>query len=361
MANANSSNQTRQNNPRNFQQNKKSRKPGQIRAFSDEEKKEFGVVNISQIRERERMQSVGKIFDLSVPPILSYLDQIAPAIDSCLLYSAGFCKFGNKCPCLDVDQNAHNGQTSIVRQKNWLSNMDEINDKIKINKIRTRKQFYDYCVILDLEGLPEIVELPAILIDLKTFKAISKYHKYVIPQQWIIDKIFNKSHDNHKKIKKECFNINSNAVPFEQALDGFNKWLFEENKIDINKRNNILFATCGNWDIGKQIPLQCFRCGIANKFPKYFYQWINIKDFGLNFYGQKANKKNFNSMKTILRYLKIKLNGTHHSGMDDTSNLTKIVLTYIKDGAVLQNTAKRNMNNGGKMEFEYGKSHRIGW
>ncbi len=289
-------------------------------------------------------------------PILSYLDQIAPAIDSCLLYTAGFCKFGNKCPCLDVDSNAHNGELSIQREFNWLNNTDDIN--IKINKIRTRKQLYNYCVVLDLEGLPEIIELPAILIDLKTFQIVSKFHKYVIPQQWIKEKIFNKKSENFKRIKKECRNNLSNAVSFIDALKELNQWLCQQNKINVTQRDNVLFATCGNWDIGKQIPLQCFRCNIV-KFPNYMYQWLNVKDFGFNFYKNTANKRYFNGMKSILRYLKISLDGTHHSGMDDTSNITKIVLTYIKNGSVLQPTAKRNTKK--QIEFSYPKNQRIGW
>eukprot|EP01084_Bolivina_argentea_P259362 437613_1 len=324
-----------------------------IRQFTEEEKTEFGIVHISQIRQREKMKSVGKIFDINVFPILSYLDQIAPAISPCLLYASGFCKFGHKCPCLNVNMNAHISKLSIQREFTWLKNTNDIN--IKINKIRTRKQLYDYCVVLDLEGLPEIIELPAILVDLKTFQVVSKFHKYVIPQQWIKENIFN------KRIKKECRNDSSNAVSFINALNELNKWLCVRNKIDINERNSVLFAICGNWDIGKQIPLQCFRCNIVNKFPNYMYEWMNIKDFGLNFYGKKANKKDFSGMKSILKYLKIPLDGTHHSGMDDTSNITKIVLTYIKNGCVLQPTAKRNTTKKFQIEFSYPKNQRIGW
>ncbi len=53
-----------------------------------------------------------------------------------------------------------------------------------------------------------------------------------------------------------------------------------------NKNNELsktfLCAICGNWDIKTQIPKQCTICNID--LPKYFNQWMNVKDFALNIY-----------------------------------------------------------------------------
>ena len=329
--------------------------------FTEDEKSAFGVVHISQLRQREQMQCVGTIFDLKVPPILSHLDQIAPAIDSCLLYAAGFCKFGARCPCLQVDARAHDGRLAIERERTWRRNLEDINC-VKVNKMRAKPQAYDFCVVLDLEGLPEIIDLPAVLIDLKALRAVSKFHRYVEPQQWIKQGILsaNKSSAN---IRKECSNAHSNAVSFTSAINALHRWLAVENKLDLTAANRVLFATCGNWDIAKQIPLQYFRCGLWRRFPKHLFAWCNIKDFGLNLYGKtrKADKRHFRGMKSLLAYLKIPLRGTHHSGMDDSSNLCKIVLTFVKHRGVLKNTARRCPQKQFKIQFEHDKAHRIGW
>ena len=34
----------------------------------------------------------------------------------------------------------------------------------------------------------------------------------------------------------------------------------------------------------------------------------------------------------MLQYLKLKLDGRHHSGIDDTRNIAKIMIKMIKDG-----------------------------
>ena len=300
--------------------------------------------------------------NIPVTKLTSYNDQLPNVTNKCLLYAAGYCKFGDKCPCLQISKSAHNAKVLLKKENDWINykgnpcNYPILNNRNNNNKWY-KPQLYNYLAVLDLEGLPEIMEFPVLLIDLNTMKEVGRFHNYVIPQQWVKHKLFESKEQNDV-----YFNKHSNAIAFGDVLSNFDKWLRDKNvfKDYGNNKKNVLFGICGNWDICKQIPLQCYRCGIGDNFPLYMYEWMNIKDFGLNFY-KDVKPFNMKGMKSILNYLKIPLKGTHHSGMDDVSNITKIIVRYIKDGAILIDTARRNPKDINQIQFRYGNEKRIGW
>lgn len=65
---------------------------------------------------------------------------------------------------------------------------------------------------------------------------------------------------------------------------------------------------------------------------------INIK----RIFPKELQNKNdkFLSMASMLRALKLKLDGTHHSGIDDSKNIAKIVYSLINNHDLL---IKKNM------------------
>lgn len=73
-------------------------------------------------------------------------------------------------------------------------------------------------------------------------------------------------------------------------------------------------------------------------------EWINLKDIYLNFYERRGK-----SMLAMMGQLQMPLVGNHHLGIDDATNITRIVQRLIVDGSVLQITARRNSD--GKVEF----------
>ena len=66
------------------------------------------------------------------------------------------------------------------------------------------------------------------------------------------------------------------------------------------------------------------------KLPSYFTKWINIKKSYENFYRTRAG-----GMPAMLNGLNIKLEGRHHSGIDDCYNIAKILQKMLEDGALL--------------------------
>jgi len=197
---------------------------------------------------------------------------------------------------------------------------------------------FSYYIVLDLEGTPDNTELPCMLLDGKDFHDISRFNVWIQPP--IVTQSLSSNPMNPFMV-----NLESNATPFPQALIQLHDWLYENKLVpypaakeyDFSTTKsisqpqpligNFCFITCGNWDIGKSIPLQCEKWNLP--LPSYFHYWINIKDVYLNFYQDKRNSK---GMAPILKALKIPLEGQHHLGMHDVENIAKIVRYIVKDG-----------------------------
>ena len=56
-------------------------------------------------------------------------------------------------------------------------------------------------------------------------------------------------------------------------------------------------------------------------------------------------------MVTMMRELQIPLLGSHHLGIDDTKNITRVLQRMLVDGASMQITARRNPNSPGAVNF----------
>ena len=174
-----------------------------------------------------------------------------------------------------------------------------------------KNKYIKYFIILDLEGTLEITELSSVIID-ENHNIIDKIQifckNYHVPENDF------RTYVNEKygrfglsdKFFKEC-------VPFWDALKIYEEWLFKNIKNDY-----FLFLTCGNWDLAKQIPLQCMNYGI-NK-PSFFSRYVNIKELFTRLTNVESKGMDF-----MLEYYKIKLDGNHHCALDDCMNLVKLV------------------------------------
>lgn len=120
-----------------------------------------------------------------------------------------------------------------------------------------------------------------------------------------------------------------NTPSFVEVLDAHRQWMVSNGFLDGSK--SFVFVCCGDWDLKTMLPQQC-QISNCHK-PRYFDRWINIKiPFGKQ-YGVKKT-----GMAGMLELLQIPLEGRHHSGIDDSRNIIKIVRRLIEDGAVLDVT-----------------------
>ena len=193
------------------------------------------------------------------------------------------------------------------------------------NYVETPTERLDYFLVLDFEGVinkdrgspdvMEIIEFPVLKINARTLETESVFHTYVQP---VI----------HQKLNPVCTEITGitqemvdGQPTLSDTLTMLDEWMRKESLLE--KGVNICFVTCGDWDLKKGLPVNCDYLGIS--YPDYLKKWINIKSYFQTIVGKKGH-----SMKTMLQDLKLTLDGRHHSGIDDSKNIAKILLELAK-------------------------------
>ncbi|KAL3701729.1 hypothetical protein R1sor_019751 [Riccia sorocarpa] len=211
---------------------------------------------------------------------------------------------------------------------------------------KLKPQPFSHFLVLDLEGRVEILEFPVVMLDAKTLEVVDRFHRFVRPckmsEEWIADYIRNK----YGKWGLERV-WHDTAIPFTQVLPEFESWLEKHGLFDTKdpaKLQTAAFVTCGNWDIKTKIPEQCVTSSI--EVPPYFNEWINLKDIYFNFYKFRAS-----GMLAMMKGLKMPMQGTHHVGLDDAHNITRVLQRMLGHGVVMQISAKRKA--GGAVSFTF--------
>eukprot|EP00526_Cylindrotheca_closterium_P012455 CAMPEP_0113615172 /NCGR_PEP_ID=MMETSP0017_2-20120614/7560_1 /TAXON_ID=2856 /ORGANISM="Cylindrotheca closterium" /LENGTH=463 /DNA_ID=CAMNT_0000524393 /DNA_START=75 /DNA_END=1466 /DNA_ORIENTATION=+ /assembly_acc=CAM_ASM_000147 len=202
----------------------------------------------------------------------------------------------------------------------------------------------DYLVIVDFEATcndngsatpnpQEIIEFPAVLLNVKTGEVEDEFHHYILP-------------DVHPKLSSFCTEltgitqetVDQQGISLKDALDLHYEWINKHNLTNDVKnqegKSQFLYVTCGDWDFKTCLPNQL---AYHNQtVPQLFSNWINIKKVYGKFYNRKAR-----GMTTILNELDLKLEGRHHSGIDDSRNITRICARMLEDGWKPSATTRR--------------------
>lgn len=170
-------------------------------------------------------------------------------------------------------------------------------------------------VIIDLEatcwepereGEGEIIELGAVLID-KKYKVIGEYQTFIKP---VRNPTLSQFCKDLTGIKQEEVD---NARTFPAAFEGFINWAANLAKCKIE---NIVFCSWGYYD-KKQLIRDC-------EFHNVKYPFLMHRSLKHEF--AKRRKCKPMGMKKALEICGIGLKGTHHRGLDDARNITKIFM-----------------------------------
>lgn len=191
----------------------------------------------------------------------------------------------------------------------------------KFNYAETPTEKLDYFLVLDFEAVNkepgssapdvmEMIEFPVLKINARTLETESVFHSYVQP---VI----------HKKLNQNCTKLTGitqemvdGQPTLPETLAMLDEWIKKEGLLE--KGTNFCFVTCGDWDLKRGLPINCDYLDIA--YPDYLKRWINIKTYFQATVGLKGH-----SMKTMLQDLRLTLDGKHHSGIDDSKNIAKIL------------------------------------
>jgi len=175
---------------------------------------------------------------------------------------------------------------------------------------------HTHLLILDLEATcerdvrnfaHEIIELPAVLLDTRTLAHVAEFRTMVRPTEGAITSFCTEL----TSITQEQVN---GAPELGAALHALEHFLVAQGLADPEL---VLPVTCGDWDLGRQLPAESKRKGLT--VPRVLRRWCNIKRPYAQAMGSKAP-----GMAGMLQGLGLPLIGRHHLGIDDARNIATI-------------------------------------
>jgi len=208
-----------------------------------------------------------------------------------------------------------------------------------------QKQIFDLFLVLDFEATcsdtnpqfrSEIIEFPIVVVDAKTGKIVAEFREYVRP---VLNKTLSAFCVKLTGIEQETVDA---AATFPVVFDKAQQ--FYKNIHQKYPDAKTVFVTCGDWDLQFMLPQQA---QISNtKIPRYYHKWVNVKipfrEIRKDFLGDMTGGV---GMPFMLQNLGLPLVGRHHSGLDDSRNIAKIVSTLVEKGVIIDITSqKRSLN-----------------
>eukprot|EP00039_Didymoeca_costata_P006656 m.92175 g.92175 ORF g.92175 m.92175 type:complete len:352 (-) comp13340_c1_seq2:10-1065(-) len=201
-----------------------------------------------------------------------------------------------------------------------------------------------YCIVLDFEAtcwdkqdsvghVQEIIEFPAVLVDVLTGEVLDQFHSYVCPQY---ERVLSKFCRELTGITQKQVNA---APPLRHVLQGFAKWLgkvsakykFEFVTARKPYGNNSLscaFCTWTSWDLNVCLPKECSWKSLA--FPKALLVWIDAKALFCKVYDKKQCP-----LKEAMNSIGLNFEGRAHSGIVDARNTAKLLVYIVKNKNVV--------------------------
>jgi inhibitor of KinA sporulation pathway (predicted exonuclease) len=171
----------------------------------------------------------------------------------------------------------------------------------------------------------EIIEFPSVLLkwdlEKKIYEKVSEIQMFCKPLYNIELTDFCKTLTG---ITQEQVN---SGIDFTEALDLHHKWLMDNTGMYEDPANSVVITTMGFWDLCTMLPAECRRWSVL---PSPIYrQVINVKTAFETVYNEKKQ-----GMDQMLKTCGIKLEGRHHSGIDDSRNIAKLVQHFTNRGFV---------------------------
>jgi len=216
---------------------------------------------------------------------------------------------------------------------------------------KKKSQIFSYVIVLDFEATcwkeklnghhNEIIEFPAVLLDLSSGEIVDRFQHYVKPSE-------------HKKLSTFCTELTAitqeqvdGGISIRQCLKLFEDWVrkwkeekqftFDQN---LNGRKRCALVTWTDWDLNVCLKYECKRKGIH--YPKYMKSWIDLKKTYKEFYMRPPK-----GLRHAMEEVNLTFRGREHSGIDDATNTAYLTWQMIKDGCqlVLTKSILLNVNN----------------
>ncbi|THH28061.1 hypothetical protein EUX98_g6125 [Antrodiella citrinella] len=190
-----------------------------------------------------------------------------------------------------------------------------------------------YLLVLDFEAtcgdairMPEIIEFPTLLYNWKEDKVDATFHEYVRP---IENPTLTPFCTSLTGIEQHTVDA---ADSFPDVWTRFQAFLKEHGVYD--RPEDYSFITCGNWDLRTMLPKQlefsesAHGLDASGALAAPYNDWINLKAA----FRKHKQLRHDRDMASMLKLLKLELEGRHHSGIDDCRNILRIIQDLKKTG-----------------------------
>ena len=218
----------------------------------------------------------------------------------------------------------------------------------KVVDTRAAKEL-DYLVVIDFEctcdksdsqlDVMEIIEFPAILVNLKDGLIEAEFHTYVKP---VINPVLTPFCMELTGISQTQVN---EGLPLKAALEEFNRWYTGVRQ----PGKAYAVASDGPTDFSRFLHQNCKARSLH--MPSMFEHWVdlrkafrnhwykNIRGTGVKnvtFSMSRLDPAQASGIEKMLTYFGLNFEGKPHCGLDDTRNIARIALAMVKKGVVLK-------------------------
>eukprot|EP00088_Acartia_fossae_P004499 TRINITY_DN11927_c0_g1_i9.p1 TRINITY_DN11927_c0_g1~~TRINITY_DN11927_c0_g1_i9.p1 ORF type:complete len:380 (+),score=66.41 TRINITY_DN11927_c0_g1_i9:47-1186(+) len=193
---------------------------------------------------------------------------------------------------------------------------------------------YEYMIVIDFEATcdrekstnypHEIIEFPAVLVNVDRCEIVDSWRRYVRPT---VNPVLSTFCTDLTGITQETVD---KSEDFPTVLQHFQAWLTEKR---LGIEHAFAIVTDGPFDIARFLYLSCQHNQI--EVPTWATRWINVKKCFVNFY-RKDSRSRVNCLQDMLVRMNLKFEGTPHCGLDDATNIARVVTRLLKDGAKLR-------------------------
>nr|XP_040577235.1 ERI1 exoribonuclease 3-like isoform X2 [Lepeophtheirus salmonis] len=216
---------------------------------------------------------------------------------------------------------------TFVSTRSTASKLPSWMTKIPSTSKHYEPQKFNYFYVMDFEATclsnttiepQEIIEIPVLAVNGKTFEVEETFHNYVKPIA-------------NPQLSRFCTELTGIT---QDVVDGSRSFIpvFNELKQFCESRSNFTFVTCGDWDLKIMLPNQCRFSGV--EIPEYMKTWINIKKSYNRAMGSYPRR-----LDDLLLGCGLKFEGRAHSGIDDATNIAKALRSLaIEHHYVFNNT-----------------------
>uniref|UniRef100_W6NB46 SKP1 component and Exonuclease domain containing protein n=1 Tax=Haemonchus contortus TaxID=6289 RepID=W6NB46_HAECO len=192
-------------------------------------------------------------------------------------------------------------------------------------------RYFDFLVAIDFEctcveviyDYPhEIIEFPAVLIDVRQMKIVDKFRTFVRPEKNPILDPF-------------CIQLTGisqsmvdSAPVFKDAYRLFRDWMAHHNLGDVDHR--YAFVTDGPHDLWKFFQFQCILSDFGT-IPHDCRHFINIKRIFEQRVMKLVKGNGQSGIQNMLSHYNLTFEGQKHCGLDDSINIARLCIKLMQD------------------------------